>query len=117
MSAPKYPAAVFVCHDVFGNAVDCYDSLDAAQETGSRTIRRYVDGLSHEDLVAACRNIGFDLTCAACAAIFYAGFGLPHDEHDAGCSGRRGACLACDVDEAAPGVDYGRTHTCKEARR
>lgn len=29
--------------------------------------------LSYEELVVACRNIGYDLTCGACAEIFYTG--------------------------------------------
>lgn len=37
--------------------------------------------LTHEELVAACKNIGYDLTCGACAAIFYTGVGLPGDVH------------------------------------
>jgi hypothetical protein len=41
--------------------------------------------LTFEKLVSACRNIGFDLTCPACAAIFYTGVGLPGDEHSPGC--------------------------------
>jgi hypothetical protein len=32
--------------------------------------------LSDEDCVAACRNIGFDLTCGACAGQFYTGSSL-----------------------------------------
>ncbi len=31
------------------------------------------NGLTHEELVVACRNIGFDLTCGACAGQFYTG--------------------------------------------
>lgn len=38
-------------------------------------------GLTHDELVMACRNIGYDLTCGACAAVFFTGFGLPHDTH------------------------------------
>lgn len=32
-------------------------------------------GLSYNDLVRACANVGVDLTCASCAAIFYTGTG------------------------------------------
>lgn len=38
-------------------------------------------GLSFEELAQACNNIGFDLKCAACAALFFTGGGLPHDTH------------------------------------
>jgi hypothetical protein len=45
-------------------------------------VERVRDGLlTHVELVAACRNIGFDLTCGQCASIFYTGVGVhPHDE-------------------------------------
>lgn len=39
------------------------------------------DGLTHEQLVVACANIGYDLTCGQCASVFYTGTGIyPHDE-------------------------------------
>lgn len=38
-------------------------------------------GLTFLELVQACRNIGFDLTCGACAAVFFCGFGFPDDVH------------------------------------
>ncbi len=39
------------------------------------------DGLTHEELVVACRNIGYDLTCGQCASVFYTGAGTyPHDD-------------------------------------
>ena len=41
--------------------------------------------LTDEQLVVACRNIGYDLTCGACAAVFYTGTGMITDEHT--CSG------------------------------
>lgn len=38
------------------------------------------NGLTHEQLVIACRNIGYDLTCGQCASVFYTGIGIyPHD--------------------------------------
>ena len=46
------------------------------------------DGLTHANLVVACRNIGFDLTCGACAALFYTGFG--GEEHEPTCNTRSG---------------------------
>lgn len=37
--------------------------------------------LNFSELTQACRNIGFDLTCGACASLFYTGFGgYGHDE-------------------------------------
>lgn len=40
-------------------------------------------GLSDSDLIVACCNIGYDLTCGACASLFYTGAN-PY-EHDASC--------------------------------
>lgn len=36
---------------------------------------------TEEQLVAACANVGVDLTCGACAAIFYTGTAVSGDEH------------------------------------
>jgi hypothetical protein len=43
-----------------------------------------VNGLTHQELAIACRNIGLDLTCGACACLFYTGHGGVY-EHDATC--------------------------------
>lgn len=40
------------------------------------TMTRHGLGLSHSEITQACRNIGFDLTCGACAGVFYTGSGL-----------------------------------------
>lgn len=37
--------------------------------------------LTYEELVVACANIGYDLTCGACAARFYTGVVLERDTH------------------------------------
>lgn len=37
-------------------------------------------GLTFEEIVFACRNFGIDLGCGGCAAVFYTGYGAPHDE-------------------------------------
>lgn len=42
--------------------------------------------ITHEQAVQACANVGVDLTCGACAAVFYTGVGSPHDVHT--CAGR-----------------------------
>ncbi len=31
--------------------------------------------LTYEEMTQACKNVGVDLTCAACAAVFYTGYG------------------------------------------
>jgi hypothetical protein len=42
--------------------------------------------LTFDQIVAACENIGYDLTCGRCAEVFYTGgSGAPHDE---GCKAR-----------------------------
>lgn len=40
-------------------------------------------GLTHDEIVIACKNIGFDIECGACAGLFYTGTSL--GEHDPGC--------------------------------
>jgi hypothetical protein len=39
--------------------------------------------LTDEQLVVACRNIGYDLTCGACAMLFYTGYTGPTSRFDA----------------------------------
>lgn len=46
------------------------------------------DGLSHEEIIVACRNVGLNLECGGCASVFYTGTDAPHDEN---CSA--GACF------------------------
>lgn len=37
-------------------------------------------GLTCDEILAACRNLGYDLTCGQCASVFYTGAGTcPHD--------------------------------------
>lgn len=40
-------------------------------------------GLTFDELIAACRNVGVDLTCGGCAANFFTGTGA--SSHDEGC--------------------------------
>ena len=51
---------------------------------GAADIRTSFKGgdLKFNQIVAACKNIGYDLTCGQCAAVFYTGFGnYPHAEN------------------------------------
>lgn len=32
-------------------------------------------GLTHDEIMVACKNVGVDLTCGACAGVFYTGAG------------------------------------------
>jgi hypothetical protein len=43
-----------------------------------------IDGLSHHELIVACKNIGFDLTCGSCAERFYTGSSM--HAHDSRCA-------------------------------
>ena len=39
------------------------------------------DGLSHKEVIAACKNIGIDLSCPACAELFYTGNNTGYHNH------------------------------------
>jgi hypothetical protein len=54
---------------------------DGRGETVDR--KRRGGDLTHDEIVVACRNIGHDLKCGACAEVFYTGF--TGDPHDLGC--------------------------------
>lgn len=78
-----------------------YDA--AAQPPASTTL--FAGALSADDLVKACANVGVDLTCGACASVFYTGaaLGTPHDD---GCkSARSPAMPAEDLTKAADELD------------
>ncbi len=50
--------------------VDCEHGMVAGSHSGE---------LSFDEMVVACRNIGFDLTCGRCASVFYTGMAFePH---------------------------------------
>lgn len=59
-------------------------SNDPNGEFPKRMTRMVHDGLTHAELIVACKNIGFDLTCDACATLFYTGAsegtpGMPYE--------------------------------------
>ena len=74
------------------------------------------DGLTYEELIVACKNIGYDLTCGACAGVFYTGYSL-REEHEPSCftyikndmitvcrlcynaRGKEGKCHHCGADK------------------
>lgn len=56
----------------------CRKALEAV------TVASRLAGLTYDQLVVACRNIGYNLTCGRCAEVFYTGISLA--EHDAGCT-------------------------------
>ena len=70
---------------------------------GSGLARR---GLTEEELIVACKNIGFDLTCGACAGQFYTGASL--GEHTCP-SGGRTETMRADGAEAALSLQTERT--------
>jgi hypothetical protein len=77
-------------------------------------IRRFKAQLNNEQLTQACKNIGFDLTCGACAEQFFTGSRM-HD-HDKSCSTYQ-QCKACSIEaeigtEEDPHPVPKRFHTC-----
>ena len=64
---------------IIGTGCDC-----GTDEPGS-CIGCLCEAALHEQfdqLVVACKNIGYDLTCGQCAAVFYTGWGnYPHSEN------------------------------------
>lgn len=76
-------------HPMLPNCKTCEDSLvellRCVREEERQRRERATDpaALSYEDMVKACRNIGFDLDCGACASLFYTGYG--GYDHEVGC--------------------------------
>lgn len=60
------------------------ESMDESDHDGDKGCMSEPCGLSHQELEQACRNIGFDLTCGACAERFFTG-GSWSGEHDRVC--------------------------------
>lgn len=62
-----------------------------------------------DDLVRACRVVGVDIECAACAAAFFAGVELGGRPHDPGCKSaiRYTEALAAAIEELCPLVRSG----------
>jgi hypothetical protein len=72
-----------------------------------------VGSLDTEQLVAACKNIGFDLTCGTCAEIFYTGGSSGH-AHDPSCftaDRKSHAAVVLDV-SASPRTPDGQINNC-----
>ena len=71
-------------------------------------------GLTEEELVVACKNVGVDLTCGACAGVFYTGSGL--GEHT--CSTKPAKFVfALDENGGVWRFDYGRWVELNDERR
>lgn len=73
--------------------------------------------LNYEELVLACKNVGVDLTCGACAGIFYTG--ISTEKHTCaplachGCLGTGDACYLRHRRDKEVTVDHRRTcHLC-----
>ena len=43
------------------------------EETRPAKAKVQPGGLTHDELVVACKNIGWDLTCGSCASVFFTG--------------------------------------------
>lgn len=79
--------------------------LDSIRQATKNLAEASGDGLTGAELIVACRNIGFDLTCGACAGQFYTGAQLgehtcpshgPDDNYDTI------NCPSCDGSGLAP---------------
>src|SRR5579884_716045 len=66
------------------------DDLETALRTAGYVHEPRPKALTYEQLIQACKNIGFDLTCGACAALFFTGesVGVVPYEHDKTCTTR-----------------------------
>lgn len=47
------------------------------------------DGLTHAEIAVACRNVGIDLSCDACAEVFYTGSAMHEHTHEDGLAAER----------------------------
>lgn len=62
--------------------------------------------LTHEQAVQACANVGVDLTCGACAVVFYTGVRSPHDVH---------TCAESDVEKRVQAARLDGARVMREA--
>lgn len=69
-------------------------------------------GLTEAQLITACLNVGVDITCGACAMLFYTGFTGPTSRHDALPSEHDASCLTVRRSEAV-----GLKVECRHERR
>lgn len=111
-----------------GDIRELVEAIDASEKDGglkARTVLKNLrdtgrrpttagSKLNHEQLTQACKNIGFDLACGACAEQFFTGSKM-HD-HDESCAGYRN-CKACSIEaeigtEENPHPVPSRFHTC-----
>jgi hypothetical protein len=60
--------------------------------------------LTSDQLRVACLNVGVDLNCGACAALFYTGFG--GYEHDASCPRREAPSLSPPASRLSPSISH-----------
>ncbi len=59
-------------HDAMGN-LEAFYEIQHRQTAGS--FKEAKDSLDIKQVYAACRNIGYDLSCGECAAVFFTGIG------------------------------------------
>ena len=86
-------------NDVVRLIVECVLRREVKERASAK-----VGFLTSEQVKAACSNIGINLDCGGCAALFYTGFG--GYEHDASCSNENASCsnenVSCSNENAKP---------------
>jgi hypothetical protein len=65
---------------------------------------RNVNAIALDVVIAGCKNLGYDLTCGACAEVFFTGGCM--SEHDPGCSTVWG--LRCQSPSIVEGPEWTR---------
>jgi len=83
MTQPFFPSTTKPGEDRCNHWVPCDEFGGSGVhewESTPSTSAKPSNGLTHEEIVVACRNVGIDLECGACAAQFYTGSapGLTH---------------------------------------
>lgn len=78
--------AAEACSSCSGHTAETRDAAGAEMERARTEAfdaldRRLRDGLTHAEILVACSNVGIDLTCGACAAVFYTNVGMPQNAH------------------------------------
>lgn len=87
---PHHPIS-FLCKIALG----FYDGAEAAARRNLPTALAHArsrEGLSHDQIKIACKNVGVDLDCGACELMFYTGHGDRVGPHT--CPGERADVVA-----------------------
>jgi hypothetical protein len=72
---------------------------------------QYSCGLTFDELIIACRNVGIDLSCSLCAIMFFTGTGTGTGKHSAECFSYREARTYAEVlDNIREALGQAMTH-------